>query len=163
MKETSRIRHKIFDRAGLVRQAGKWRETGKTIVFTNGCFDILHKGHLEILGRSAEFGDVLVVALNTDASVQKLKGPQRPVNDEDFRLMMMASLEIVDAVVLFGEETPAELIGALSPDVLVKGGDYSIDQIAGASHVLAHGGEVKIVPIVRGYSTSGIIAAIQAL
>jgi D-beta-D-heptose 7-phosphate kinase/D-beta-D-heptose 1-phosphate adenosyltransferase len=163
MKQTSRIKHKIFDRDGLVDQAKAWKAAGKTIVFTNGCFDILHKGHLEILARSAEFGDVLVVALNTDASVQKLKGPQRPVNDEHFRLLMMASLEIVDAAVLFGEETPAELIEALSPDVLVKGGDYTVDQIAGASHVLAHGGEVKIVPIVKGYSTSGIIAAIQSL
>lgn len=163
MKETSRIKDKIFDRATLARKADEWREKGKTIVFTNGCFDILHKGHLEILARSAEFGDILVVALNTDASVRKLKGEMRPVNNEDFRLLMMASLEIVDAVVLFDEETPAELIAAITPDILVKGGDYTVDQIAGAGHVIAHGGEVKIVPIVKGYSTSGIIAAIQSL
>lgn len=163
MKETSRIKDKIFDRATLARRADEWRETGKTIVFTNGCFDILHQGHLEILARSAEFGDILVVALNTDASVRKLKGEMRPVNHEDFRLLMMASLEIVDAVVLFDEETPAELIAAITPDIMVKGGDYTVDQIAGAGHVIAHGGEVKIVPIVKGYSTSGIIAAIQSL
>jgi D-beta-D-heptose 7-phosphate kinase/D-beta-D-heptose 1-phosphate adenosyltransferase len=163
MKETSRIKDKIFDRAALAQKANEWRGNGKTIVFTNGCFDILHKGHLEILSRSAEFGDKLVVALNTDASVRKLKGDHRPVNQEDFRLYMMASLEIVDAVILFDEETPAELIAAITPNILVKGGDYTVNQIAGAEHVIAHGGEVKIVPIVKGYSTSGIIAAIQSL
>jgi D-beta-D-heptose 7-phosphate kinase/D-beta-D-heptose 1-phosphate adenosyltransferase len=163
MKETSRIKDKIFDRASLSLKAKEWRGTGKTIVFTNGCFDILHKGHLEILARSAEFGDILVVALNTDASVRKLKGDHRPVNQEDFRQYMMASLEIVDAVILFDEETPAELIATITPDVLVKGGDYAVNQIAGAEHVIAHGGEVKIVPIIKGYSTSGIIAAIQSL
>ncbi len=163
MKETSRIREKIFDRTSLAARAEEWRKNGKTIVFTNGCFDILHKGHLEILARSAEFGDILVVALNTDASVRKLKGEHRPVNQEDFRLLMMASLEIVDAAILFDEETPAELIAAITPDILVKGGDYTVDQIAGAKHVISHGGEVKIVPIVKGYSTSAIIAAIQSL
>ncbi len=163
MKETSRIREKIFDRAALAARANEWRQTGKSIVFTNGCFDILHKGHLEILERSAEFGDILVVALNTDASVRKLKGEHRPVNHEDFRVLMMASLEIVDAVILFDEETPAELIAEVIPDILVKGGDYAVDQIAGADHVLTQGGEVKIVPIVKGYSTSGIIAVIRSL
>lgn len=163
MKETSRIREKIFDRAALAARANEWRQTGKSIVFTNGCFDILHKGHLEILERSAEFGDILVVALNTDASVRKLKGEQRPVNHEDFRVLMMASLEIVDAVILFDEETPAELIAEVTPDILVKGGDYTVDQIAGADHVLTQGGQVKIVPIVKGYSTSGIIAVIRSL
>ncbi len=163
MKETSRISQKIFDRPSLALKANDWRTGGKKIVFTNGCFDILHKGHLEILARSAEFGDVLIVALNTDNSVRKLKGAQRPVNHEDFRTYMMASLEIVDAVILFDEETPAELISAITPDVLVKGGDYTVDQIAGAEHVIRHGGEIKIVPIVKGYSTSSIIAAIQSL
>jgi D-beta-D-heptose 7-phosphate kinase/D-beta-D-heptose 1-phosphate adenosyltransferase len=132
-------------------------------VFTNGCFDILHKGHLEILTRSAEFGDILVVALNTDASVKNLKGDGRPVNNQDFRTWMMASLEIVDAVILFDEQTPAELIEAITPDIIVKGGDYTVDQVVGAKHVLSLGGEVKIVPIVKGYSTTGIIEAIQKL
>jgi len=140
-----------------------WKKDGLKVVFTNGCFDILHQGHLEILFQSASMGDKLVVALNTDASVKKLKGEQRPVNAQDFRTWMMANLEIVDAVVLFDEDTPAELIEAISPDVLVKGGDYTVEQIAGARHVIDHGGEVKIVPIVPGYSTTGIIAAIQKL
>ncbi len=163
MKQTERIRHKIFNRPALAAQCAEWKAQGRKIVFTNGCFDILHKGHLEILTRSAESGDILVVALNTDASVKKLKGDLRPVNNEDFRTWMMASLEIVDAVTLFNEETPAELIETITPDIIVKGGDYTVDQVVGAKHVLSHGGEVKIVPIVKGYSTTGIIDAIQKL
>jgi D-glycero-beta-D-manno-heptose 1-phosphate adenylyltransferase len=163
MKHTERIRNKIFERPALAAQSAEWKRQGRKVVFTNGCFDILHKGHLEILTRSAEFGDILVVALNTDASVKRLKGDLRPVNNEDFRTWMMASLEIVDAVILFDEQTPAELIEAITPDIIVKGGDYTVDQVVGAEHVIGHGGEVKIVPIVKGYSTSGIIAAIQKL
>ena len=163
MKQTERIPHKIYERAALKEQCDLWRQQGKKIVFTNGCFDILHKGHLEILTRSAELGDILVVALNTDASVKRLKGDQRPVNNENFRAWMMASLEIVDAVTLFDEPTPLELIETITPHILVKGGDYTIDHIVGAQHVLSHGGEVKIVPIVQGYSTTGIIEAIQKL
>jgi D-glycero-beta-D-manno-heptose 1-phosphate adenylyltransferase len=163
MKHTEKISQKIYERSALQKQCELWRKQGKKVVFTNGCFDILHKGHLEILTKSAEFGDILVVALNTDASVKRLKGDQRPVNNEDFRAWMMASLEIVDAVNLFDEPTPLELIETITPHVLVKGGDYTIDQIVGAKHVLNHGGEIKIVPIVQGYSTTGIIAAIQRL
>jgi D-glycero-beta-D-manno-heptose 1-phosphate adenylyltransferase len=163
MKDLSNIRQKIFQKEQLVTQAGIWKKSGKRVVFTNGCFDILHRGHLEILSSSASFGDILVVGLNTDASVKKLKGEQRPVNDENFRTWMMASLELVDGVCLFDEETPLELIRSLQPDVLVKGGDYTIEQIIGAEDVILHGGEVKIVPIVKGYSTSAIIEAIQRL
>jgi D-beta-D-heptose 7-phosphate kinase/D-beta-D-heptose 1-phosphate adenosyltransferase len=163
MKHTERIRYKIFERPALAAQCNEWKNQGRKVVFTNGCFDIIHKGHLEILTRSAEFGDILVVALNTDASVKKLKGDLRPVNNEDFRTWMMASLEIVDAVILFDEPTPAELIEAITPDIIVKGGDYTVDQVVGADHVIRHGGEVKIVPIVKGYSTTGIISAIQKL
>lgn len=163
MNQTDRIPRKIFERRELAEQCAEWKKQGKKIVFTNGCFDILHKGHLDSLTRSAGFGDILLVALNTDASVKRLKGEQRPVNDEDFRTWMMASLEIVDAVTLFDEPTPLELIEIITPDILVKGGDYSIDQIVGAEHVIKNGGEVKILPIVQGYSTTGIIAAIQKL
>jgi rfaE bifunctional protein nucleotidyltransferase chain/domain len=163
MTQTDRIPHKIYKRSDLASQVRAWKNEGLKVVFTNGCFDILHRGHLEILTKSAEMGDKLVVALNTDASVKRLKGDQRPVNNEDFRAWMMANLEIVDAVVLFDEDTPASLIEAVSPDILVKGGDYTVDQIAGANHVLQHGGEVRIVPIVKGFSTSNIIATIQRL
>lgn len=163
MNQTYRIPEKIFDRPRLVQKVQEWKKAGKRIVFTNGCFDIMHKGHLEILNRSAELGDILVVALNADASVRKLKGNQRPVNNQDFRSQMIASLEVVDAVIVFGEETPAELVQAITPDVMVKGGDYTVDQIAGADHVIRHGGQVKIIPFIEGFSTTGIIAAIQRL
>jgi D-beta-D-heptose 7-phosphate kinase/D-beta-D-heptose 1-phosphate adenosyltransferase len=118
---------------------------------------------LQILTASAGFGDVLVVGLNSDASVKRLKGPERPVNDEEFRLWMMASLELVDAVTVFDEPTPKELVTVLQPDVIVKGGDYTPDQVVGASEVLARGGEVKIIPIVQGYSTTSLIETIRKL
>jgi rfaE bifunctional protein nucleotidyltransferase chain/domain len=155
--------NKILNRDALAQLAKQWHAEGKKIVFTNGCFDILHRGHLEVLTTSSGFGDVLVVGLNTDASVKRLKGPERPVNDQDFRSWMMASLEMVDAVTLFDEPTPLALIEALQPDVIVKGGDYTPDQVVGATEVLARGGEVKIVPIVKGYSTTLLIEAIRKL
>lgn len=163
MNPKQSIPHKILNREDLKALARKWHAEGKKLVFTNGCFDILHRGHLEVLTASAGFGDVLVVGLNTDASVQRLKGPERPVNDQGFRSWMMASLELVDAVTLFDEPTPKELIEAIQPDVIVKGGDYSPDQVVGADVVMARGGEVKIVPIVKGYSTTSLIEAIRKL
>jgi len=163
MKEVSLVNKKILDRESLVNQSAEWKKQGKRIVFTNGCFDILHRGHLQILTDSAAAGDILVVGLNTDASVRKLKGENRPVNEESFRALMMASIQIVDAVTLFEEDTPLQLIRVLEPDVIVKGGDYTIDQIVGGEDVLRRGGEVKIVPIVKGYSTSALIEAIQKL
>ena len=163
MKDQSAAERKMLDRDQLRVHADHWRSQGLRIVFTNGCFDILHRGHLQLLKESAGFGDILVVGLNTDGSVRKLKGDQRPVNDEDFRCLMMASLELVDAVTLFDEETPLELIRALQPDVLVKGGDYTADQVVGAEEVMRSGGEVRIVPLVRGYSTTALIEAIHRL
>jgi D-glycero-beta-D-manno-heptose 1-phosphate adenylyltransferase len=157
------IQDKILSREALEIKSSTWHAEGKKIVFTNGCFDILHKGHLQVLTASAGFGDVLVVGLNTDASVKRLKGPERPVNDENFRLWMMASLELVDAVTVFDEPTPKELVTVLQPDVIVKGGDYTPDQVVGASEVLARGGEVKIIPIVQGYSTTSLIDTIRKL
>jgi len=163
MKQLSLITEKIKDRENLVKQVAEWKSEGKKIVFTNGCFDILHRGHLQILSDSAEAGDKLVVGLNTDSSVRKLKGSHRPVNEQSFRAMMMASIQIVDAVTLFEEDTPLELILALEPDVIVKGGDYTIDQIVGGEEVIKRGGEIRIVPFVKGYSTSALIEAIQKL
>lgn len=163
MNRKRSIQHKILSRDALQQLAKTWHAEGKKLVFTNGCFDILHRGHLEVLTASAGFGDVLVVGLNTDASVQRLKGPERPVNDEGFRSWMMASIELVDAVTLFDEPTPKELIDAIQPDVIVKGGDYNPEQVVGADVVLARGGEVKIVPIVKGYSTTSLIEAIRKL
>ncbi len=163
MKYPELISNKILTFDGIRHQVKRWRLLDKNIVFTNGCFDILHEGHLEILSQSAALGDILIVGVNTDNSVKKLKGPNRPVNKELFRAKMLAALTIVDAVVLFDEPTPLELIRIIAPDTLVKGGDYAIDQVVGAEDVIKNGGEVKIVPLVKGYSTTALIQKIQEL
>ncbi len=130
---------------------------GYTIAFTNGVFDILHPGHIFSLSAAAKEADYLVVGLNADASVKRLKGDSRPVNNQDARSVLLAALVMVDAVVLFEEDTPLELIKALKPDVLVKGGDYTIDQVVGAKEVIENGGKVIINPILEGFSTTAII------
>jgi D-glycero-beta-D-manno-heptose 1-phosphate adenylyltransferase len=155
------IQQKQFDRPGLIRQMARWRLLGKKVVFTNGCFDILHTGHIASLIEAAQHGDVLIVAVNSDDSVKKLKGPNRPLNDEASRALLLAALVMVDAVIIFPEDTPRDLIVALQPDVLVKGGDYKIVDIAGAKEVLSWGGQVFQNPIVAGFSTSGLIEKIQ--
>lgn len=157
------IQNKMYDRQALVKQCNIWRTFSKKIVFTNGCFDILHRGHLQLLAEAANMGNVLVVALNTDESVKRLKGEERPVTHEQDRLFQIASLLCVDAVCLFEEDTPGELINVLKPDVLVKGGDYSIDTVVGADFVQSYGGTVQIIPFVGAYSTSSIIANIKKL
>jgi rfaE bifunctional protein nucleotidyltransferase chain/domain len=133
------------------------RPRSGTVVFTNGCFDVLHRGHVEYLARARAMGDALVVGLNTDDSVRKLKGPSRPVNEEEDRAFVLAGLEAVDAVVLFAEDTPRELIAGLLPDVLVKGGDYRPDEIVGAREVREAGGRVVVAPLVPGRSTTSIL------
>jgi D-beta-D-heptose 7-phosphate kinase/D-beta-D-heptose 1-phosphate adenosyltransferase len=138
-------------------QVTEWRSHGLSVVFTNGCFDLLHPGHLAVLHEAALQGDRLVVGLNSDASVSRLKGPLRPVQKETARGAVLAALEIVDLVVLFEENDPALLIGILQPDVLVKGGDYTIAQIVGSQQVMARGGRVHIVPILEGHSTTALI------
>jgi D-beta-D-heptose 7-phosphate kinase/D-beta-D-heptose 1-phosphate adenosyltransferase len=152
-----RFAEKILDRARLVTRVAEWRAFGESIVFTNGCFDLLHVGHVTLLEDCHKFGTKLVLGLNTDASVQRLKGPTRPVVGENERARVMAALAAVDAVVLFDEETPLELIRAVRPDVLVKGGDYSVDTVVGHEDVIAAGGRVEIVPTVQGFSTTNII------
>ena len=135
--------------------AAQWQKPeGRKVVFTNGCFDILHRGHAIYLAQARELGDLLVVGLNTDASVRRLKGPSRPVNNEGDRAFLIASLACVDFVIPFDEDTPAELIRRVQPDVLVKGGDYTLDNIVGADFVLQNGGTVTTIPFVDGYSTS---------
>lgn len=142
---------KVHDAAGALA----WRavQTGR-VVFTNGVFDLLHPGHVDVLFAARLLGDALVVALNSDASVRRLKGPSRPVRSESERALVLASLECVDAVVAFGTDTPLDIITALQPDVLVKGGDYSPDTIVGASVVRANGGEVVVIPLTPGHSTT---------
>ena len=157
MKSVSHIPNKIFTIDELTHQIKRWRLLNKKIVFTNGVFDILHEGHIASLSEAALYGHILIVALNADASVKRLKGDSRPVYAEGSRSLLMASLVMVDAVIIFEEDTPLHLIETLLPDVLVKGGDYSIEQIVGAKEVMAYGGDVKIVPIVEGFSTTSII------
>jgi D-beta-D-heptose 7-phosphate kinase/D-beta-D-heptose 1-phosphate adenosyltransferase len=157
MKTGDAIEKKImtWDQAKLTIAALK--VTGKKVSFTNGCFDILHPGHLFSLTQAAGEADFLIVGLNSDASVQKLKGPSRPLNNTASRAIVLANLIVVDAVVVFEEETPLELITALLPDVMVKGGDYTIDQVVGGAEVIANGGKVIINPIVEGFSTTSLI------
>src|ERR1700712_5520862 len=163
MRKPEVIPTKIYTREELVKQVARWRFLGKSISFTNGCFDILHAGHISSLSEAAKEGDVLVVGVNTDASTRRLKGDERPVNNECSRALLLASLAIVDAVTLFDEDTPYELITAVMPDVIVKGGDYTIDQMIGAKEVIANGGRIVINPIVEGFSTTGIIEKIRKL
>jgi D-glycero-beta-D-manno-heptose 1-phosphate adenylyltransferase len=163
MKLPQIIPQKIFDLSGLQHQLSRWRLLGKTVAFTNGCFDILHQGHIASLSDAARTADFLVVGLNSDASTCRLKGEGRPVNDQHARATVMASLLMVDAVILFEEDTPLDLINAIRPDVLVKGGDYTLEQIVGAKEVIEAGGRVVINPIVPGFSTTGIIEKIHRL
>ncbi len=157
MKRADLIPQKIFTAAQIVQKAVQWRVLGKKVVFTNGVFDILHQGHIFSLSQAAKEADFLIVGLNADASVKRLKGESRPVNNQESRALVLASLIMVDAVVLFEEDTPLELIKSIMPDVLVKGGDYTVEQIAGAKEVIANGGRVVINPILNGFSTTGII------
>lgn len=162
MKSVSSIPDKIFTADALKYQLNRWRLLSKKIVFTNGVFDILHEGHIASLSEAATYGHILIVGLNADASVKRLKGESRPVNHEGSRALLMASLVMVDAVILFEEDTPLNLITNILPDVLIKGGDYTIDQIVGAKEVLANGGQVKIAPTLEGFSTTGIIEKMKA-
>ena len=152
---------KIKDRKAASSQVASWHAEGLSVVFTNGCFDILHLGHVDYLERARQLGDKLVVALNTDASVQRLKGPERPIVNEASRARVMAALGFVDLVVFFDEETPKELIEALQPDILVKGGDYTVETIVGADFVLKHGGKVIPLPLIDGYSTTTFVNKIK--
>jgi rfaE bifunctional protein nucleotidyltransferase chain/domain len=140
----------------------QWRVIGKTVAFTNGVFDILHRGHIFSLSQAAVEADYLIVGLNSDASTKRLKGDSRPVNDENSRALVLAALLMVDMVVIFEEDTPLNLITALQPDVLVKGGDYTLEQIVGAKEVMETGGKVIINSIVEGFSTTGIIAKMSS-
>jgi D-beta-D-heptose 7-phosphate kinase/D-beta-D-heptose 1-phosphate adenosyltransferase len=148
---------KVLDGERLSKRVQEWRAAGETIVFTNGCFDLLHVGHVTLLEDCHRYGTKLVLGLNTDASVQRLKGPTRPVVGENERARVMSALAAVDAVVLFDEDTPLELIRAVKPDVLVKGGDYSVETVVGHEDVIAAGGRVEIVPTVEGFSTTNIV------
>ncbi len=157
--------HKIKSAEQAAAQVTNWQQEGKKVVFTNGCFDILHVGHVDYLAKAQALGDLLVVGVNTDRSVSELKGPGRPVNNEESRLVVLSALASVDIVVLFDDDTPLDLITKLNPDVLTKGGDYDAEEsdpssskyIVGSAEVKKQGGEVATIPFVEGYSTTGII------
>jgi rfaE bifunctional protein nucleotidyltransferase chain/domain len=163
MRRTEIIGQKIMTFPELLRQVNRWRLMRKTISFTNGCFDILHEGHIYSLSQAAAEADYLIVGVNSDSSVRELKGKNRPLNNEKTRSFLIASLLMVDAVVIFEEPTPLRLISAILPDALVKGGDYTIDEIVGASEVIGNGGKVVINPILQGFSTTGLIEKIHRL
>lgn len=138
-----------------------WKKDGKKVVFTNGVFDLLHIGHITYLSKAAELGDKLIIGLNADSSVKRIKGDSRPINNQNSRAALLASFFFVDAVVIFEEDTPLNLISTLLPDILIKGADYSIENIVGAKEVLANGGEVKTITFVDGYSSTSIINRIK--
>ena len=160
MKHLEKIYDKILDDKSLDKKLNLWREEGKSIVFSNGCFDILHRGHVEYLSKAADLGDKLIIGLNTDDSVKRLKGPSRPVNDEKARAILLAALEFVDAVVFFEEDTPYNLIRRIQPDVLVKGKDYKAEDIVGYDIVTGKGGKVETIELVEGFSTTSILERI---
>jgi len=163
MNKLEKITSKILDREELRRACSVWSFKNKKVVFTNGCFDILHLGHVEYLAKAAMLGDILLIGLNSDSSVHRLKGNSRPINDEHSRSMVLASLEFVTHVVLFDEETPYELIKTIQPDILVKGKDYTVDQIVGHDIVQAKGGKVETIELTPGYSTTSIEQKILTL
>lgn len=157
MDQITQISNRIYSTETIVQKLAFWRFKGKKIVFTNGCFDVLHLGHVEYLAKAASLGDVLIIGLNTDDSVRRLKGPTRPVNPEYARAFLLSSLRFVEAVIYFNEDTPYNLIHLVQPDVLVKGDDYSPESIVGYDIVKNKGGEIITIPFVEGFSSTNII------
>ena len=160
----SQIEDKIitdYEEAMLLSQM--WKDQGLEVVFTNGCFDLIHRGHLEYLSEASALGDKLIVGLNSDPSIRKIKGKKRPLVIEEDRALLLASISYVDAVVIFEEETPLLLIKKIRPDILVKGGDYKEKDIIGGNHVVENGGEVKVLSYTKGHSTTLLIEKIKAL
>ena len=147
----------LLDINSISQHTIEWRKKNTDIVFTNGCFDLLHKGHLDLLSKASTYGDILIVGLNSDSSVRKIKGKERPIENEKIRSKNLLKLNYVNYVIIFDSETPQDLIKTIVPNVLVKGGDYNDTTIIGAKEVISNGGKVKIVPLTAGYSTSSII------
>ena len=160
-KALEKINDKIFGLEFLMKNIDQWRNENKKIVFTNGCFDLIHLGHIELLARSSDLGDILIIGVNSDSSIQKLKGESRPIIEEDSRVKQLAALEFVDAVVLFHEDTPQKLIEKIKPDVITKGGDYKAENVVGNEVVTQKNGQVVIIPLTQGYSTTSILKKIK--
>ena len=161
MSNLKNIKSKIYSLSDLKIQSDKWKENGEKIVFTNGCFDLVHRGHIEVLANTADLGDKLIIGLNSDSSIKELKGENRPIMDEITRSILLASLQFVDAIVFFSEETPYKLIENLVPDILAKGGDYKLTEISGNEVVLENGGEVILIPFIDGFSSTNIVEKIK--
>jgi len=161
-EQTSEQAHKICDLNQLTRKVEAWKKNNQKIVFTNGCFDLLHAGHVTYLESAKKRGEKLILGLNTDRSVSALKGPSRPVVNENDRARVLAALESVDAVILFDEDTPLNLINTIKPDVIAKGSDYTADQVVGGKEVLSWGGEIALIDLVAGRSTTGILNKIAS-
>lgn len=163
MQKLDIIKNKILSLLELKRQLASWKLKEKKIVFTNGCFDIMHLGHLDYLSKAADLGNVLIVGLNSDQSISHIKGPERPIIKQEQRSMFLASLQFVNAVVLFDEKTPYELIKFIQPDILVKGNDYKAEEIVGYDIVKEKGGEIITLEFLEGYSTTAIVNKIKGL
>ncbi|MFZ4520711.1 MAG: D-glycero-beta-D-manno-heptose 1-phosphate adenylyltransferase [Bacteroidales bacterium] len=161
MERLSIIRSKIYSWEHLKRQIALWRFKDKSIVFSNGCFDVLHLGHVEYLAKARDLGDILIVGLNSDDSVHRIKGAHRPVNNEEARAITLAAMTFVDGVVMFDEDTPYELIKLVQPDILVKGKDYEGKEIVGSDIVKTRGGQVVTIELTKGYSTTHTIELAQ--
>lgn len=156
-----KIQSKIVTLPELKTRVDEWKSAGEKVVFTNGVFDLLHTGHITYMVDAASLGTKLIIGLNSDASVKRLKGPERPVNDQDSRALLLASMLFIDAIVIFEDDTPLNLITTLLPDVLAKGGDYTVETIVGAKEVLANGGDVEVISFVEGFSSTAIIKKIR--
>ena len=161
MSHLKSLNCKIYNLDNLTPLVETWRIDGNKVVFTNGCFDVIHRGHIELLARTADLGDKLIIGLNSDKSIQKIKGKDRPIIDEQSRAILLAALSFVDAIVLFSEDTPLKLISSLLPDVLAKGGDYKIKNIVGNEIVQRNGGKIKLVSFLDGFSSTTIIDKIK--
>ncbi|MFL2574493.1 MAG: D-glycero-beta-D-manno-heptose 1-phosphate adenylyltransferase [Flavobacteriales bacterium] len=160
-KKLNKLKAKIFNIKDLSQIIKKWRLNGDKIIFTNGCFDLIHLGHLEILARSADLGDKLIVGINSDMSIKKIKGNSRPIIEEESRVKQLAAIEFIDAVILFNEDTPYNLIKVIKPDVLTKGGDYKKNDIVGNELINKEQGDVVIIPLTQGFSTTSILEKIK--
>ena len=160
-KQLNKLKTKIFHIEDLSQIIKEWRLDGNKIVFTNGCFDLIHLGHLEILARSADLGDRLIVGINSDKSIKRIKGKSRPIIKEDSRAKQLAAIEFIDAVILFNEDTPHNLISSINPDIITKGGDYKKNDVIGNELMNKKSGEVVIIPLTQGFSTTSILEKIK--
>tara|TARA_B100001245_G_C22830433_1_gene399417 strand:+ start:48 stop:539 length:492 start_codon:yes stop_codon:yes gene_type:complete len=161
MSHLEKINDKIISLEALKLRVENWKSSSEKVVFTNGCFDILHRGHIDVLAKTADLGDKLIIGLNSDSSIRKLKEDNRPIVDEKSRALLLAAFSFVDAIVLFSEQTPFNLITDIKPDILAKGGDYKIEEIVGHKVVQQNGGEVITIPLTEGFSSTNIIDKIQ--